>query len=83
MASEKIPYGKIYSMQTLSATIRERRRDLQLTQTKLAGLCGFGVRFISDLENGKATCEVGKVIQVLQQLGLEIQLTPRKWGNLK
>ena len=29
-----------------------------------------GIRFISDLENGKETCQIGKVLLVLRTLGL-------------
>jgi len=32
------------------------------------------VRFISDLENGKPTAELGKVLRVIQSLGLELKL---------
>lgn len=83
MSSKKLPYGKIHSIETLGIAVRERRKSIQLTQTELAGVSGVGVRFISDLENGKSTCEIGKVFTVLQQLGLEILLTPRSWQTIK
>jgi hypothetical protein len=35
-----------------------------MNQAELAMVSGTGVRFISDLENGKETCEVGKVLKV-------------------
>jgi len=37
--------------------------------------CGTGLRFIIDLEKGKATCQIGKVLQVFQALGLKLQIT--------
>ena len=37
--------------------------------------CGTGLRFISDLEKGKPTCQIGKVLQVVQALGLELRIT--------
>jgi hypothetical protein len=43
-----------------------------MNQAELAMVSGTGVRFISDLENGKETCEVGKVLKVLASLGLKI-----------
>jgi len=37
---------------------------------QLAGLAGTGIRFVSDLENGKGTVQLQKVLAVLQTLGL-------------
>jgi hypothetical protein len=36
--------------------------------------CGTGLRFIVDLEKGKPTCHIGKTLQVLQALGLSIEI---------
>lgn len=36
--------------------------------------CGTGLRFIVDLEKGKPTCQIGKVLQVLQALGMKIKI---------
>ncbi|MDX9868463.1 MAG: hypothetical protein RBT78_11095 [Kiritimatiellia bacterium] len=36
---------------------------------------GTGLRFVIDLERGKSTCQVGKVLQVLQTLGLRVELS--------
>ena len=58
----------------LGAAIRARRRELKVTQKDLALTCGTGLRFISDLENGKPTCQIGKILQVLQALGLKLQI---------
>ena len=59
----------------LGAAIRARRRELKVTQKDLALTCGTGLRFISDLENGKPTCQIGKILQVLQALGLKLRIT--------
>jgi hypothetical protein len=37
---------------------------------------GTGVRFIGDLEHGKETCEIGKVLAILNTLGIRITFTP-------
>jgi transcriptional regulator with XRE-family HTH domain len=52
-----------------------------LTLADAAALCGVGYRFMSDLENGKATVQVGKVLQVLTALGLDVTIEARKWPN--
>jgi predicted transcriptional regulator len=41
---------------------------LRITQKELAMTCGTGLRFIVDLEKGKATCQIGKTLQVFQAL---------------
>ena len=59
----------------LGAAIRTRRNHLKVTQKDLAMTCGTGLRFIIDLEKGKPTCQIGKILQVFQALGLELQFT--------
>lgn len=59
----------------LGAAIRARRRQLKVTQKDLAMTCGTGLRFIIDLEKGKPTCQIGKILQVLHALGLKLQVT--------
>lgn len=58
----------------LGAAIRSRRRQMGITQKELAMTCGTGLRFIVDLEKGKPTCQIGKTLQVLQALGLVIEM---------
>jgi predicted transcriptional regulator len=49
---------------------------LGVTQKDLALTSGTGLRFVIDLEKGKETCQIGKVLTVLQTLGIQIALTP-------
>lgn len=76
-----LPYGKITSVADLGQRVRARRRELGLTQIDLAALCGVGTRFISDLENGKPTAELGRALQVLACLGLDVAVLPRGWST--
>jgi len=62
------------SPKQLGAAIRARRKQLKVTQKDLAMTCGTGLRFIIDLEKGKPTCQIGKILQVLQALGLKLQI---------
>lgn len=62
----------IRTCESMGKTIRDLRRSQGLTQAQLAGLSNTGVRFISDLENGKETCHLGKILHVLDTLGIEI-----------
>jgi len=63
----------------IGAAIRKKRKDDGLTLADAAALCGVGYRFMSDLENGKATVQMGKVLQVLKALGLDVYIESRKW----
>lgn len=62
----------------LGEIIRETRKEQNLTQDDLAGLTGTGRRFISELEQGKTTAELGKVLLVLGALGIALYAI-RKW----
>lgn len=64
-----------FSMEELSQFIKQRRKSLGLSQAEIAKSSNLGVRFIGDLERGKPTCEIGKVLQVLAALSIELQLT--------
>jgi DNA-binding XRE family transcriptional regulator len=45
-----------------------------LRQDQLAGAAGVGVRFIVDLEAGKASAQLGKALQVAAVLGLVVTI---------
>ncbi len=64
----------------LGDLVKKRRKELGMNQGELALVSGTGVRFISDLENGKETCELGKTLEVLANLGLELAFTPKVGG---
>jgi y4mF family transcriptional regulator len=59
----------------IGQVIRENRKWLGVTQKDLALTSGTGLRFVIDLEKGKETCQIGKVLTVLQTLGIQIALT--------
>ena len=59
----------------LGKTVRKERKAMGLTQADLALTSGTGMRFISDLENGKLTCQIGKTLTVLRTLGLRLTLS--------
>lgn len=60
------------------ATLRTRRKELRLTQRELADLAGVSVRFIHDLENGKPTVQLDRVLAVANTLGLELEWQLRR-----
>ena len=76
-----LPYGSIHSPAALGKLIRAKRRQIGMTQAEASALAGVGVRFLSELENGKATAELGKVLLVLARLGLVVEIRPRSGGQ--
>jgi y4mF family transcriptional regulator len=72
---------KIQNSEQLGIIVRDRRRQLNVTQKELAMTCGTGLRFIIDLEKGKPTCQTGKALQVLRMLGLTIDATASESGQ--
>ena len=52
--------------------IKERRKQLELTQPELAERAGVGLRFIRELEQGKQTVRLDKVNQVLHFFGSQL-----------
>ncbi|TSK07817.1 MAG: helix-turn-helix transcriptional regulator [Geobacter sp.] len=62
----------------LGTRIREARKEKNLTLRQLAEFCNVGIRFLSELENGKETVELGKVLLVLKRLNIELQVISTK-----
>lgn len=57
---------------TISEFIKEKRKQLKLTQPELAERAGVGLRFVRELEQGKKSVRMDKVNQVLALFGSEI-----------
>ncbi|NTU90097.1 MAG: helix-turn-helix transcriptional regulator, partial [Actinobacteria bacterium] len=55
---------KITNAEQFGKVIRAKRKRLGYTQGELAGYCNCSVMFLSDLERGKPTAELGKAIKV-------------------
>ncbi len=67
----------ITNIKTLGEGIRARRKALGYTQGFLSEATGLSVSFISDLERGKETAEIGKVLRLIHLLGMDLTMTPR------
>ena len=59
----------------LGMLLRHTRRQQGLTQLQLAASCGVGVRFLRELEYGKQSCHLGKVLTVIRMLGLHVEVS--------
>ena len=59
-------------MNNISKTIKEKRKEANLTQKDFAERSGLGLRFVRELEQGKATLRLDKVNQALGMFGMEM-----------
>lgn len=67
----------------LGHVLRANRKAQGLTLEQLSGLSGLGVRFLSELERGKTTAELGKAMEVASLLGLDCFLIPRSQTDIE
>lgn len=66
---------KISGTQALGSYIRKVRKAQHLTLEEVANACGVGKRFLSELERGKPTVQLGKVLTILAVLRISLELT--------
>lgn len=65
---------RIDDVATLGQLVRQVRNRQGMTQADILGLANTGNRFIVELENGKPTVRLDKVLAVLDVLGLELRV---------
>ena len=68
-----IVYMIITSVKNIGLLIKEKRKKINMTQKEGASIAGVGVRFWSEVENGKATLEIDKVLNVASLFGIDIE----------
>jgi HTH-type transcriptional regulator/antitoxin HipB len=67
---------RIRNSDDLGNYVREQRREAGLTQADLAAQARVSRRWLSDLEGGKSTAEVGRVFKVIAALDMVVDLQP-------
>ena len=72
MATSTPPATRVRTSQELGALITQVRQSQALLQSDVAGLAGTGNCFIDDLERGKPTLQLQKVLDTLDLMGLEV-----------
>ena len=63
-------HKQLYNAADVGKLILAERKRQKLSQLQLAGLANTGIRFISDVENGKGTVQLQKLLAVISALGL-------------
>lgn len=61
----------------LGRLVRDARRKLALTQQDFADLAGVGRRFVSELESGKPSLEIDRVLKCCAAAGIDVSAQPR------
>jgi len=73
------------SPREIGLLVRARRTEKGWTQADLARSVGTTQRWVSEIENGKATAEIGMVLQTLSMLGVRLEAgmadAPRPWPD--
>ena len=78
MKKQHIQYGRIRTVEELGKLIRARRKSHHTTLHTVSGLGNVSMRFLSELERGKETVELGKVLKAMNTLGLDVIVQPRR-----
>ena len=59
----------------LAEIVRRERKRQKVSQIRLSQLADVGTRFVRDLEDGKETVRLDKVLAVLETLGIAVELS--------
>lgn len=66
----------IQTTRAFGAAVRRARKDRGMTQAELAAKAGVGRPWLSELETGKRTAELGRALSVLSALDVAVTFVP-------
>lgn len=69
---------KVTTVQDIGLAIRERRRELGLSQQELADRVDVGRQWVVEIERGKPRAEIGLLLRTLDVLALQVSITSEK-----
>lgn len=75
--SHPATYGRVRSPVALGRLARQERKQQGLTLDEVYSVSGLTTRFLSEFERGKSNASLGRVMDTLQALGLEMLVMPR------
>jgi HTH-type transcriptional regulator / antitoxin HipB len=70
---------RLYSAASVGPAIRSYREQAGLTQAQLAEMAGLNRSYLSDLEQGKETEQVRRILRILKLLGVRATLQKADW----
>ena len=65
----------VRTAEELGRLIRDQRKQQGLRQTDLAAIIGSSHVFVGDVEKGKPSVQLGRVLRLLDELGLELRVS--------
>ena len=68
---------KVTDSKSLGQAIKNRRKELNYTQAYLSEFTGLSMSFISNVEHGKPTAEIEKILMLVNILGMDIFIENR------
>lgn len=71
---------RLIDTRDVGGAVREARKRHGLTQAQLSEMSGIGVSYIGNLERGKASAEIGKALDLLELLGVDLYAVRRGEG---
>jgi HTH-type transcriptional regulator/antitoxin HipB len=71
----------IQTSKAFGSAVRRVRKDRGLSQAELAARAGVGRPWLSELETGKRTAELGRALSVLSALDLAVTFVPQSGAD--
>lgn len=69
--------ARVTTATDLGHCVRTYRKAKGITLETVAGLSNVSTKFLSEFERGKETAEIGKILNVLNAIGLDLNIEPR------
>lgn len=66
------PYRFDYLGNDVGTILRLLRKETGLMQRDMAGLCNVSLPFLNQVDQGKPTAPIGKVLEVCRRHGIEV-----------
>lgn len=63
---------QIKTMEDIAKIVKDERKRQKITQEDLAGIAGVSHRFIINIEKGKTSSPISRVLGVLECLGIKL-----------
>lgn len=74
--ANNLPLIPVQSVAEIGQRVRKARKEQNFTQQTVSGFMDISPRLLSELERGKETAQVGKVMQILHDIGLDVYIVP-------
>jgi HTH-type transcriptional regulator/antitoxin HipB len=70
---------RIYSPASIGEALSHYRREAGLTQAQLAEMAGLQRSYLAELESGKETEQLKRILRLLRLLGVRMTLDKADW----